>query len=203
MNAITTRNVESQATWDVVFTESFKHDIEDTPSNVCSRIERQLEFLRADPFAANPNAKRLKNQKFSRGFRLRLGDYRLLYRVPSDSNKVILVSIGQRGAIYRKPTGSSPIHGRASELFRGRQKTKPVKVSKVEAEQTVKEVSDSKPEPQLQLVIEEFLIDKDELDLIRIPVEYHNQILASKNMTELEGVNGNLKLTHLEVRSAI
>jgi hypothetical protein len=146
-----------------------------------------LNFFRSDPFSKNPNVKRLKNEKLSRGFRLRLGDYRLVYRVPSDSNKVILVSIGQRGEICRKPPGKSSILGSITKLIPERwvppaeipSETKPV--PSVSEPEVATYMSESQP------FIEEFLFDADELDLIRIPAEYHEQILAANSMHELDG----------------
>ena len=64
-----------------------------------ARIEAALERLAADPFGAQPNARFLAGTKG--GFRLRIGDWRVLYRVERGAGVVFVDDIGPRGGIYR------------------------------------------------------------------------------------------------------
>lgn len=88
--------------FEITFTETFKVHLERLPRALNQIIERQIEWLRVDPYAKNPNAKRLRNHR--QAFRLRIGkDFRMLYRVDGRLHRVELFEIGHRGSIYDRP----------------------------------------------------------------------------------------------------
>jgi mRNA interferase RelE/StbE len=67
------------------------------PRNLATLIRRKIEGLAADPFASNNNVKRLKGVD---GYRLRVGDWRVVYLVDADVLIIIVVRIGPRGSVY-------------------------------------------------------------------------------------------------------
>ena len=63
-----------------------------------ARIAGIVERIAADPFARHPNVDRIKGEKG--GFRYRLGDWRVLYRLDSKTKTLTLVNIRPRGSAY-------------------------------------------------------------------------------------------------------
>ncbi|MFO7596382.1 MAG: type II toxin-antitoxin system RelE/ParE family toxin [Desulfocurvibacter africanus] len=65
--------------------------------DVAGRIRTKLDELAQDPFAA-PNVKKLTNHP---GYRLRVGDWRVLYLIQQEEVMIQVVEIGQRKEVYR------------------------------------------------------------------------------------------------------
>ena len=61
------------------------------------RIIEKIDLLAVDPFASNPNASVLKDG----GFRLRVGDWRVLYEIDASANLLNVVAVLPRGRAYR------------------------------------------------------------------------------------------------------
>ena len=68
------------------------------PNNVERTIISKIEQLAADPFAANNNVTALKG---SAGFRLRVGDWRVLYVLDLEAETITIAAILPRGEAYR------------------------------------------------------------------------------------------------------
>ena len=68
------------------------------PNNVAKTIVRKIDQLAKSPYAPNNNVTRLKGV---RGYRLRVGDWRVLYEIHDDVLVVEIIKIGPRGGIYR------------------------------------------------------------------------------------------------------
>lgn len=62
-----------------------------------SRIYEHLDQLRADPFNT-PGVKKLNGQD---NYRLRVGDYRVLYLIEDAELLILVVDIGHRRDVYR------------------------------------------------------------------------------------------------------
>jgi len=60
-------------------------------------VRSKIERLALDPFAANNNVKRLKGIE---AFRLRVGDWRVIYEVDRQAIVIVVIRIGPRGSIY-------------------------------------------------------------------------------------------------------
>ena len=67
------------------------------PRLVRDRIGGAIEKLAVDPFAAT-NVKALKGG----GYRLRVGDYRVLYKLKSEVLVVYVVKVAHRGGVCRQ-----------------------------------------------------------------------------------------------------
>jgi len=61
-------------------------------------IRQKLDDLAVDPYASHSNATKLK--KYS-GYRLRVGDWRVIYEVDGDQLIILVLKIGPRGGIYK------------------------------------------------------------------------------------------------------
>jgi mRNA interferase RelE/StbE len=67
------------------------------PKNTAKRIQSKLLALAADPFARQPNVKKLTGRE---GYRLRVGGWRALYTVDPDAKVISVMVIKPRGAAY-------------------------------------------------------------------------------------------------------
>jgi mRNA interferase RelE/StbE len=67
------------------------------PANTAKLIRTKVERLAADPFGANNNVKRLKGID---AFRLRVGDWRVVYEIDRRTIVIFVIRIGPRGSVY-------------------------------------------------------------------------------------------------------
>lgn len=67
------------------------------PSETAKRIRTKLDELARDPMAA-PNVKKLTNHP---GYRLRVGDWRVIYLLQHGELVIQVVDLGQRKEVYR------------------------------------------------------------------------------------------------------
>jgi mRNA interferase RelE/StbE len=58
-----------------------------------------LQGIAADPFGPHPNARRMKGGEDE--FRLRHGDWRVLYRLDRAADTMIVTAIDTRGGVYK------------------------------------------------------------------------------------------------------
>lgn len=65
---------------------------------LAKRLNKCFEDLESNPFWG-PNIKILKGEK--RRYRYRVGDYRIVYSIDKDNNKIIVTLIGPRQSAYR------------------------------------------------------------------------------------------------------
>ena len=76
--------------------QKFLRKIDETNFN---RILKKLEELSRDPFP--PDAKRIIGRK-ERVFRVRVGDYRILYVVYLEEKAILISNIDKRSRVYKK-----------------------------------------------------------------------------------------------------
>jgi mRNA interferase RelE/StbE len=67
------------------------------PTNTAMLIRSRIETVALDPFAA-PGVKKLVGRD---GYRLRVGDWRVLYFLDGQRLRVLVTEIGPRGGIYQ------------------------------------------------------------------------------------------------------
>lgn len=68
------------------------------PRNTAQSIREKLENIATDPFADYPNVKKLQGRE---GYRLRVGDWRVIYKVQNQQLMVIVLKIASRGEVYK------------------------------------------------------------------------------------------------------
>jgi len=83
----------------IEFTRSSKAEFEKLPQKVQDRVLEALTFLSQNPFSDMLRIKKLKGVENL--YRIRIGDYRILYEVRSDVLVVLIIKIGHRREVYR------------------------------------------------------------------------------------------------------
>ena len=68
------------------------------PRDVVGRIRDKLDQVAKDPYAQYRNVTRLQNRA---GYRLRVGDWRVIYAVEDDELIILVLKVGSRGDVYR------------------------------------------------------------------------------------------------------
>lgn len=68
------------------------------PRNTASLIREKLEQIAVDPFSSIPNSKKLQGRD---GYRLRVGDWRIIYEVHKKEVVIIVLKVAPRGEVYR------------------------------------------------------------------------------------------------------
>lgn len=82
----------------VVTTRSFNKAIAKLPANWQKRIVAKIKEVAADPYAPNNNLTKL--QARDAAYRLRVGDWRVIYELDDDLLVMVILEVGPRGGIY-------------------------------------------------------------------------------------------------------
>lgn len=80
----------------VIFTKSVKKDFRKIPKLEVSKILNEIEEL-----AKNPRSSKTKKLKGERLYRLRVGNYRVIYDIQDNLMLIFVVKLGHRSDIYR------------------------------------------------------------------------------------------------------
>ena len=84
--------------FEVVYSTQARRRLRRMPGNLARTILGKIDTLAADPTAPNVNATALKGGE---GFRLRVGDWRVLYTVHPGEKLLRVAAILPRGEAYR------------------------------------------------------------------------------------------------------
>jgi len=68
------------------------------PANTRGIIIAKIDELAINPFAANNNVKKLQGRE---GYRLRVGNWRVIYEIHGETIVLFVVALGARGGIYQ------------------------------------------------------------------------------------------------------
>lgn len=82
----------------IEFTKQASQALKVMPRNVAGTIRAKINALAIDPYAPNPNAKKLAGVN---GYRLRVGDWRVLYEIEDDHVVIVVLAIKPRGGAYK------------------------------------------------------------------------------------------------------
>ena len=86
------------AAYEVFLSSSVRHDVSTIERIHLARIMTEVRSLADNPFP--PGCKKLKGSKAS--YRIRAGDYRILYEVDTEGKVVTIYRIRHRGDVYRR-----------------------------------------------------------------------------------------------------
>ncbi len=82
----------------IVFAKEAQRTLLRLPRNTAFLIREKLQLLALDPYASNSNIKKLQNRP---GYRLRVGDWRIIYEIQHDVLVILVIKIAKRGEVYR------------------------------------------------------------------------------------------------------
>lgn len=170
-------------TYEITFTRGFKEELESIPRRILPALSRQIEWIRKDPFAKNPNARRLQNAPKS--FRVRIGDVRSLHRVFTKQLRVLFYHIGPRGSVYQRPaSGNTMLTGdenrRVLDEIYGRVAEEASIIIPDEVTVT------SSVDDELPISIEHLSwLCEDDLYLLNVPMELWSAILSAGSLENL------------------
>ena len=82
----------------VITTRSFNKAITKLPTNWQKRIVAKIKEVAADPNAPNSNLTKLQGRDAA--YRLRVGDWRVIYELHDDRLVMVILEVGPRGGIY-------------------------------------------------------------------------------------------------------
>lgn len=83
--------------YQIVFKRSVLKDIRRIPSSILQAIQDRISALAVDPLL--PNAEPIEG--YQHCYRIRIGNYRVLYEVTTTVRIITIIRIGHRKDIYR------------------------------------------------------------------------------------------------------
>jgi mRNA interferase RelE/StbE len=83
--------------WTVVYTAEAVRSLSRMDSQIAKRIRSKVLALARDPNAPNNNLKRLTGVD---GYRLRIGDWRVIYTLTHETLTVVVIRVGHRSEVY-------------------------------------------------------------------------------------------------------
>lgn len=84
--------------YSIEFTRQATKALQSMPRNVRELVREKIQTLARDPYAPSANVTRLQGRP---EFRLRVQDWRVIYRVVDDRLVLLVIKIGARGEVYR------------------------------------------------------------------------------------------------------
>lgn len=82
----------------LLFTKQAQRTLQKLPRDKSAAIINRLERIARDPHAQDNNVTKLQNRP---GYRLRAGDWRVIYEVRNDQLIILVLRIAPRGEAYR------------------------------------------------------------------------------------------------------
>jgi mRNA interferase RelE/StbE len=84
--------------YSIEYSKAARKALKIMPRNTARLILEKIEALAADPFLPNNNVRKLTNHP---GYRLRVGDWRVVYLVHEQALLIAVVRIAPRGEVYQ------------------------------------------------------------------------------------------------------
>ena len=88
------------ATYSAEFTRSAEKEFDRLPKKIKERVAEAVNLLAQNPYSELLKVKKLKAAQDL--YRVRVGDYRVVYEIRESRLIVLIIKIGHRGEVYRK-----------------------------------------------------------------------------------------------------
>ena len=82
----------------IAYSKEAAKSLQRMPRNMAQLIREKLELIAVDPYADHPNVKKLQGRE---GYRLRVGDWRIIYKMQNEQLIIVVLKIASRGEIYK------------------------------------------------------------------------------------------------------
>jgi mRNA interferase RelE/StbE len=86
-------------TYQIKILPTARKELASLPKAIRARIARKIDSLQTNP---SPQGVKLLKGKGREAYRLRVGDYRILYQVKKDILTILVIKIGHRREVYRE-----------------------------------------------------------------------------------------------------
>jgi len=86
-------------TYSIEFVKSARKEFERLPAKMRVRTVEALKLLAENPYSELLKVKKMRNS--DKLFRIRLGDYRILYEIKNENLVVLVIKVGHRREVYR------------------------------------------------------------------------------------------------------
>ena len=83
--------------YQIVYTKEAAKTLHKLPRNAARLIQEKLEDIAANPRTQRNNVTKLQNRP---GYRLRVGDWRVIYKIDDDQLVILVLKLGSRGGVY-------------------------------------------------------------------------------------------------------
>ncbi|MFT5394411.1 MAG: mRNA interferase RelE/StbE [Gammaproteobacteria bacterium] len=83
--------------WEITYSKTAIRALRRMPRDIAKRIRARINQLATDPYAPDNNLTKLRGSPY---FRLRIGDWRIVYELVSDELVISIITIGPRGSVY-------------------------------------------------------------------------------------------------------
>lgn len=84
--------------YSIVYSKEAVKSLQRMPRITAQLIRKKLEDIAANPFADHPDAKKLQGRE---GYRLRVGDWRVIYKIQNQQLMIIVLKVASRGDVYK------------------------------------------------------------------------------------------------------
>ena len=84
--------------YEIFFTKKADRALRKMSRKTARLIREKLDQLAQDPYARNPNVTKLQGRP---GYRLRVGDWRVIYELKDDRLVIMVLKVAPRGGVYR------------------------------------------------------------------------------------------------------
>ena len=81
----------------ILYTKQATKTLRKLPRNVARLIRKKLGNIASDPHAQHNNVTKLQNRP---GYRLRVGDWRVIYKIDDKQLVILVLKLGSRGGVY-------------------------------------------------------------------------------------------------------
>lgn len=81
----------------IVYTKEATKALRKLPRNVSHLIREKLDDIASDPYIQHNNVTKLQNRS---GYRLRVGDWRVIYEIDKGQLVILVLKLGSRGCVY-------------------------------------------------------------------------------------------------------
>ncbi len=80
----------------IVYTKSSEKELLALDRKTAQRVFRKIEL-----FSKNPLGNKAKRLSGSKGYRIRVGDYRVIYLIDRKIKEIVIIKIGHRREVYK------------------------------------------------------------------------------------------------------
>lgn len=82
----------------IFYTKEAEKSLLKMPHKTAKLMREKLDAIAANPYANHPNAKKLQGRE---GYRLRVGDWRVIYKIHNEQLIIIVLKVASRGEVYK------------------------------------------------------------------------------------------------------